>query len=163
MPTVLTFQNVMFRFLVVPTGYPAPQIDYPTLAHFRRVLRSFLHFSAKAARKVGLTPQHYQALLALKAAESDAPFTIGQLADELLVRHHSAVELVDRLVARNFVVRVTDSANARRVRVVLTATGETVINSLAATHRAELRRIGPEMRKVLGLISHHSKSPPRAA
>lgn len=147
----------------VPTGLPPSAADYRTLAHFRRVLRGFLHFSAKAARKVGLTPQHYQALLALKAAGIESPPTIGELAAELLLRHHSAVELVDRLVARSLVARTADAANGRRVRVVLTPTGEAVIARLAATHRAELRRIGPEMRQVLGIISVQSKSPPRAA
>lgn len=136
-------------------------VDYRTLAAFRRSLRQFLHFSAKAARGVGLTPQHYQALLALKATDATQPFIIGQLADELLLRHHSAVELVDRLAARGLVERVEGGKDGRRVGIKLTPAGDAMIARLARTHRAELRRIGPEIRRVLGIISASGEKPPR--
>lgn len=131
--------------------------DYRVLASFRRSLRRFLDFSAKAARNAGLTTQHYQALLALKAADPSKPLTIGDIADELLLRHHSAVELVNRLANRDLVRGVASPADGRRVAVQLTRRGEATIASLAEVHREELRRVGPEFRHVLGIMAEQKR------
>jgi hypothetical protein len=76
---------------------PARNVDYEALARFRYQLRRFLSFSETAANKAGLTPQQHQALLAIKGFSSVAPLSVGELAEFLLVRHHTAVELVDRM------------------------------------------------------------------
>jgi len=126
-----------------PAGLSAA--DYRALASYRQALRRFLHFSSEAARAEGLTQQQYQVLLALKAAPVRAGLTIGELAETMRVRHHSAVGLVDRLARRNLLRRVADAADRRRVRVRLTAAGEKTLGRLAASHRNELRRLGPQL------------------
>ena len=72
--------------------------DYAQLAEFRRALRGFLRFSEDAAAAVGLTGQHYQAMLVLRGCPDEQRITINDLAKQLLIKHNSAVELVDRLV-----------------------------------------------------------------
>jgi DNA-binding MarR family transcriptional regulator len=118
--------------------------EYQTLARFRRGLRGFLHFSEEAARAAGLTPAQHQLLLAIKGRESEPLPTIGDLADNLKLRHHSTVELVDRAVAAGLVQRRTDPDDARCQRVALTARGEEKLAVLSALHREELRRFKVE-------------------
>lgn len=134
---------------------PTPA-DYRALAAFRSSLRRFLDFSAKAAKKVGLTTQHYQVLLALKAASGQAPVTVGALADELLLRHHSTVELLDRLEERGLVRRVRSTADRRAVELQLTKKGESVIARLATTHHEELSELAPKLRQALRAIGNRS-------
>ncbi|MBI3886875.1 MAG: MarR family transcriptional regulator [Opitutae bacterium] len=135
---------------------PPTPADYRALAAFRNSLRRFLDFSAKAAKHVGLTPQHYQALLALKAASDQGPTTVGALARELLLRHHSAVELLDRLEERNLVRRVRSTSDRRAVELQLTKKGESVIARLAATHHEELSELAPKLRQALRAIGQRS-------
>jgi DNA-binding MarR family transcriptional regulator len=123
--------------------------DYAALAACRYALRRFLHFSAEAARASGLSPQQHQALLAIKGFARGDGLTMGDLAERLRLRHHSAVGLVDRLTVRGLTRRVADRQDRRRVHVRLTARGEAVIHRLSAAHRDELRRLGPELRRAL--------------
>jgi DNA-binding MarR family transcriptional regulator len=116
--------------------------DYRRLLELRTGLRRFLKWSGDRAEAAGLTPAQHQLLLAVRGhPEPHAP-TIGQLADHLLLRHHSTVQLVDRAESAGWVVRVRDDADHRVARVILTADGERVLASLAAEHLEELRRIG---------------------
>jgi DNA-binding MarR family transcriptional regulator len=119
--------------------------EYGALAHFRYRLRHFLHFSEQAVRAVGLEPHQHQLLLALRGLGQDGGATVGQLADWLQVRHHSAVELVDRTAKRGLVQRVSDPADRRRVLVRLTAAGEALLHRLSVEHRAELRSAAPAL------------------
>lgn len=121
--------------------------EYQQLASFRYALRSFLRFSEAAAEKVGLTAQHYQALLALCATDGRA--TINDLAHELLIRHNSAVGLVDRLTSQGLVSREPSPEDGRKVILRLTAKGDRVLEKLAGVHREELRRIGPQLEALL--------------
>ncbi|MDQ6948772.1 MAG: MarR family winged helix-turn-helix transcriptional regulator [Actinomycetota bacterium] len=124
--------------------------DYQALARFRRGLRSFLHFSEQVARATGVTPAQHQLLLAIKGmAPATAPATaaaptIGDVAEWLLLRHHSAVELVDRAAAAGLVTRAPDPDDARLQRLYLTADGEETLARLSELHREELRRLRPE-------------------
>jgi DNA-binding MarR family transcriptional regulator len=138
---------------VAAEGQPVTQADYQTLARFRRGLRAFLHFSEQAARAAGLTPAQHQLLLAIKGAESGQPPTIAEVADSLKVRHHSAVELVDRTVVAGFVVRVADPHDARYQRLVLTVDGEEKLARLSVAHREELRRFREQMSVLESLTS----------
>jgi DNA-binding MarR family transcriptional regulator len=119
--------------------------EYGALATFRFHLRRFLHFSEEAARTAGLEPHQHQVLLALKGLGEAGCASIGQLADWLQVRHHSAVELVDRTARRGLVERVTDLADRRRVLVRLTPAGEAVLHRLSVEHQAELRSAAPAL------------------
>jgi DNA-binding MarR family transcriptional regulator len=126
--------------------------EYQQLASFRFALRSFLRFSEVAAQKVGLTAQHYQALLAV-CASADGHVTINDLAKQLLIRHNSAVGLVDRLTSQGLVSREPSPDDGRKVILRLTAKGDRVLEKLAEVHREELRRIGPQLESLLHLIT----------
>jgi DNA-binding MarR family transcriptional regulator len=123
--------------------------DYARIAAFRQVLRRFLRFSEDAAAGVGLTSQHYQAMLVLRACPEDRHLTIAELAAELLIKHNSAVELADRLVHEGLVVRQPSRADRRKVELCLTRRGREVLAKLAATHRVELRRVSPILKRLL--------------
>jgi DNA-binding MarR family transcriptional regulator len=123
--------------------------DYRSLARFRYALRVFLRFSERAAREAGLTPAQHQLLLAIRGWPGDAPPTIGDLAEQLQLAHHSVVELIDRAEAAGLVERHTDPDDRRRQRLAPTAAGESVLASLTAAHRDELRHFRREMADVL--------------
>lgn len=123
--------------------------DYRLLAAFRRHLRSFLAFSEDAARDAGLAPRQHQALLAIKGFAGEGAPSVGDLAEALSIRHHSAVELVDRLVQARLLIRCHDMDDRRKVVLVPTRRAEDVLARLTAAHRDELRRIAPLLRQVL--------------
>ena len=119
--------------------------DYAQLASFRHALRGFLRFSEAAAAQEGLTSQHYQAMLILRGWPDGEPVSINDLAQQLLIKHNSAVGLVDRLVQGGLVVRKPSTVDRRKVELCLSARGRKVLARLAAMHHGELRRIGPVM------------------
>ncbi|HWP58392.1 MAG TPA: MarR family transcriptional regulator [Candidatus Acidoferrales bacterium] len=123
--------------------------DYRALAEFRHRLRRFLRFSEEAARKAGLEPQQHQLLLAVKGLPRGHKATIGVLAERLQIQHHSAVELVDRLVERGLVRRFRDPSDRRQVFVRLRPGGEKILRELSIYHLAELSVVGPDLVKVL--------------
>ena len=117
--------------------------DFENLLAFRTSLRRFLHWSQTQARAAGLTPAQHQLLVAIKGHPGNQPPTIGDLAGYLLLRHHSAVELVDRAAAAGVVQRCPDPADGRVTRVGLTADGESRLARLAPAHLDELRQLAP--------------------
>lgn len=125
-----------------PKSTPLTKEDFEALARFRFGIRRYLRFSEEIVRKLGLTPQQYQAMLALKGFPDREWATIGELADRLQLRHHTVVELVNRAQAQGLLERVPHPADARSVRVVLTPDGESILGRLAALHRDELERMG---------------------
>ena len=104
-------------------------------------LRRFQHWSEEQARAAGLTHTQHQLLVAVKGHAGDVPPTIGELAGYLLLRHHSAVELVDRAETAGLVRRISDSQDARVVRVGLTAKGDRLVTALTEAHIAELHNL----------------------
>jgi DNA-binding MarR family transcriptional regulator len=122
---------------------------YELLAALRFALRRFLQFSQDAAEDAGLKPQQHQALLAIKGFPGRDYVSIGELAERLHVRHHSAVGLVDRLAQRQLVNRQPGTKDRRRVEVRLTRRGEALIQKLSASHWRELREMSPELRELL--------------
>jgi DNA-binding MarR family transcriptional regulator len=135
--------------------------DYAQLASFRHTLRGFLSFSEAAASQEGLTSQQYQAMLVLRGCPEGQTLTINDLAGHLLIKHNSAVGLVDRLAAEGSAV------DRRMVELRLSPRGRQVLARLAAMHRAELRRIGPLVKRFFSELgrregesraSHHQKS-----
>jgi DNA-binding MarR family transcriptional regulator len=119
--------------------------EYRALAEFRYQLRCFLRFSEHAARDAGLEPQQHQLLLAVRGMPEGTTATIGQLAERLQLRHHSTVELVDRLESRGLVRREQHPADARQVVVVLTRQCENLLTRLVQAHRTELRTVAPRL------------------
>jgi len=125
------------------------QAQYENLAAFRYSLRQFLRFSEEAAYLAGVTPQQHQALLAIKGFPGRNAVTVGELAERLQLRHHSAVELVDRLVDLRLVAREQSAVDRRQVHVQLTAHGEQTLDKLSSAHEEQLRRIGPKLKVIL--------------
>ncbi len=133
-------------------GKKTPRVsaaEYLALGNFRHALRHFLHFSEQAARRAGLSAQQHQALLVIKALSKSELVTVGSLARALIQQHHSTVGMVDRLVKKRLLKRTPSTEDRRKVFVSLSTQGENVIEALSATHRHELRRIGPELRRWL--------------
>jgi DNA-binding MarR family transcriptional regulator len=124
----------------VSRGPKLSQADYERLAAVRLALRRFVAVTEANARKVGLTPQQHQALLSIKGGyPGQAAITIGELARHLLIKHHSAVELTERLVRGGLVGRETSSADRRRIYLSITPKGEALLEALSEASLAELR------------------------
>ncbi|HEV2692786.1 MAG TPA: MarR family transcriptional regulator [Verrucomicrobiae bacterium] len=133
----------------MPASKQLNKTQYETLAAFRYALRKFTHFSESAAQAAGVTPQQHQALLAIKGFPSREQVTVGELAERLQLRHHSAVGLIDRLVLEKLVTRGPSSEDRRQVLIQLTQRGEKMLENLSALNRQELKRVGPEFRRLL--------------
>ncbi len=127
------------------TGAVVADLRKPTdaelaaLASFRLALRKFLAFSEQAAAELGLTMQWYQALLVIKTYPKQDHIAVGELAEQLMIRDHSAAELVSRLAQAKLVRRKTDPADRRRSLLVITPLGERCLSDLAAVHLQRLR------------------------
>lgn len=130
--------------------------EYRKLEEFRFQIRRFLSFSEAAARASGIEPQQHQALLALKGMPQDCVPTIGHLADRLLLKHHSAVGLVDRLETLGLVTRQASADDARQVLLRLSAKGERILHRLSLTHHKELEETGPKLVAALRSISRQT-------
>ena len=141
------------NLVLMPASKPLSKSQYEDLAAFRFELRKFLRFSENAAGTAGITPQQYQALLAIKGFPGRDQVTVGELAERLQIRHHSAVGLIDRLVLESLVTRDASSEDRRLVHIRLTSRGERMLEKLAATHREELSLIGPELRTLLQRVN----------
>ena len=123
--------------------------DYAALAGFRFELRRFLRFSEEAAQAVGLTSQQHQALLAIRARGEEG-LRVGTLAEHLLLKPHSASELVHRLVDHGLLIRQSAAHDRRQVRLILTDHARDILASLSVSHRRELQQVGPLLKLWLG-------------
>ena len=121
------------------------QRDYERLLAFRTGLRRFLAWSGQQAEAAGITPAQHQLLLAVRGHPDPRGPTVGDIAGYLLIRHHSAVELIDRAVAAGLVLRRADAEDGRAVRVVLTERGRERLERLTASHLEELDRLTSEL------------------
>jgi DNA-binding MarR family transcriptional regulator len=119
--------------------------DYDALAAFRYAMRKFLRFSKDALGSARLTTEQYEALLAVKTRSTPKGITVGELSERLQVKHHTAVSLLDKLVARRLVVRRRGSEDRRQVHIKLTSGGRSVLARMAARHRREIRHRSSEM------------------
>lgn len=128
------------------------------LAEFRHQLRLFLAFSESEARAAGLEPQQHQLLLALRGLPAGLRPTIRVLAERLALRHHSAVELIDRLEHAKLVVRRRSTTDGREILVDISAAGDKLLRRLSRSHQAELRTAGLELHRALKALL--SKPPP---
>jgi len=120
--------------------------DFERLLDFRDGLRRFLRWSEDEAKHAGLTGPQHQLLLAIRG-HGYAP-SIGDISAHLLLKHHSAVELVDRAERAGLIRRVVDRDDHRVVRLLLTRVGEAKLVSLADTHLEELGRLRPQLERL---------------
>jgi len=121
------------------------QTQYQRLLRFRTGLRRFLRWSSEQAAAVGLTSAQHQLLLAVQGHPDPRGPTVGDVARYLFLRHHSAVELIDRVQALGLVERRVDEADSRAVRLHLTSSGEERLRALTPAHMEELARLESEL------------------
>jgi DNA-binding MarR family transcriptional regulator len=119
--------------------------EYQALAQFRFLIRRYLNNSEKAARSVGLEPQQYMGMLALRGLPAGHEPTIRNLAERLQIEHHSAVELVDRMEKRGLFRRERSQRDRRQVHVYVTPRGEKLLSRLVRHRIAELGVTAPEL------------------
>lgn len=117
--------------------------DYARLLSVRTNLRRFERWSAEQAGAHGLTASQHQLLLAIRGHEEPSGPTISQVADYLMVRHNTAVELIDRTQDLGLLERTRDASDHRIVRLVLSSEGVDRLAALAGSHIEELSRLGP--------------------
>lgn len=133
----------------------APAVDagmLAAMAEFRYELRRFLHFSETSAETQGISAQKYQLLQVVEAASAAGRVTISTIAERMVLRHNSAVELVDRAERLGLVERLSDETDLRRSIVVLTEAGRRTLMQVAAAHLVELERSGPAMMEALARL-----------
>lgn len=132
---------------------PGQEHDYQPLATFRYELRKFLRFSKELlATTAALTPEQYEALLALMSFSTKDGLLVGELSERLQVKHHTAVSLVNKLVDRKVVSRKKGTKDRRQVYVKLTPSGATLVRRLADRHREELRARSPQLLAALQAV-----------
>jgi DNA-binding MarR family transcriptional regulator len=137
--------------------------EYRGLAEFRYQIRRFLGFSEDLARRVGMEPQQHQLLLAIKGVPEGAVATIGELASRLQLKHHSTVELVNRLEKLRYVARVSSKEDRRAVIVHLTPAGAGILRKLSLAHHQELEITGPRLALALRSIARQHDKKKRVA
>jgi DNA-binding MarR family transcriptional regulator len=123
-------------------GLDITPAEYRALAELRYRIRHFLREGDAKARAVGLEPQQYLMLLAIRGLPEDREATIQTLAERLALKHHSAVELVDRMETNGYVRRTRSRDDRRRVFVTLSPRGERVLEQVAQNRISELRTSG---------------------
>jgi DNA-binding MarR family transcriptional regulator len=127
---------------------------FQQLAEFRYRIRRFLHFSEEAARAIGIEPQQHQLLLVLRGLPEGLRPTVTAISSRLCLRHHSTVELINRLVERGAVTRRHSEQDRREVLVELTPHGEHLLRQLSVLHWQELQTSGPALSGALHAIVH---------
>ncbi|MCA9830669.1 MAG: MarR family transcriptional regulator [Dehalococcoidia bacterium] len=136
---------------LLDTREPFTDGDYQALYAFRTDIRRFLSFSEDAARAAGVEPQQHQLLLLIRA--TPGPVRIAAIASGLGIRHHTAVGLVDRTVARGLITREPSETDRRVVHVLLTPEGEAILAELSIHHHRELQDVGPALVRALKSIT----------
>lgn len=138
------------------------QVDFEHLLELRTGLRRFLRWSEQHAKAAGLTPAKHQLLLAVRGHPDPAGPTIGEIANYLVLRHHSAVGLIDRAAKEGLVKRNPDPDSKSVVRVTLTPKGEAKLDALAEAHLQELAHLAPTMRTLWEVLEQGDGSHPAA-
>ncbi len=126
--------------------------QYRSLAEFRYQIRRFLCFSEGRVRAAGMEPRQHQLLLAIKGMPEGATATVGELAKRLLLKHHSTVELVNRLEKLGYVARATGKHDRRQVIIHLTPSGASILRKLSLAHHEELQIAEPRLAEALRSI-----------
>lgn len=119
--------------------------DYAALGAYRYAMRKFLRFSKEVLAGVKLTPEQYEAMLAIKNRSVGGGPNISELSERLQVKHHTTISLLNRLVARKLIQRKRGAQDKRQVQIKLTRLGQSTLDKLAAIHRRELRERSGEM------------------
>jgi len=132
--------------------------DYRRLLAFRTGLRRFLRWSEEQAEAAGITPLQHQLMLAIRGDDDPRGPTIGAVAEYLVSKHHSVVELVDRAEVAGLVRRAPDPDDHRVVRLHLTREGEGILEKLGAMTVEELSRLAPRMKEMWAGLEHAGRA-----
>jgi DNA-binding MarR family transcriptional regulator len=135
-------------------------LDFEHLLELRTGLRRFMHWSDEQARAAGLTPAKHQLLLAVRGHPDPAGPTIREIANYLVLRHHSAVGLIDRAAGDGLVKRTPDPSTRSAVRITLTPAGVEKLEALTETHLHELAHLAPTMRALWQAVAQHDSAVP---
>ena len=127
--------------------------DYERLAEFRYGLRRFLQWSEQQARQAGITPTQHQLLLAIRSSADPRGATVGEVAEVLIIRHHSAVGLIDRAQDAGLITRERDPDTQSIVHLKLTDFGARTLSALSEVHLRELAQLAPTMQALIGELS----------
>jgi DNA-binding MarR family transcriptional regulator len=136
------------------------QSDFQDLLQLRTGLRRFLRSSERHAEAAGMTPAQHQLLLAIMGHPDPAGPTVLDVAHYLVLRHHSAVGLIDRAVAAGLVKRRRDRRSRSSVRLSLTRAGIEKLDALVEAHREDLAHLGPTMRALWQATDRHAAGSP---
>jgi DNA-binding MarR family transcriptional regulator len=120
--------------------------DYQRLLAFRTRLRQFLQWSEAEAQAAGVTAAQHQLLLAVRGTTAPGGPTISEVSEALLLKHHSAVGLIDRAEQAGLIQRQADKADGRVVRLRITRKGAGVLHRLSTSHLDQLRQLAPALR-----------------
>lgn len=131
-----------------PDDRPLTDVDYQRLLAFRSELRDFLRWSEQAAHDAGLTPSLHQLLLVVRGSPTSGP-AVGEVAEALHMRHHSAVELAQRAETAGLLSRERDPADRRRVRLRLTDRGRRQLDRLSRDHLTRIPALASTLERVL--------------
>lgn len=142
---------------LLPGKDDLPLAAYRSLSEFRHQVRRFLRYSEDAARAHNIEPQQHQLLLAIKGLPKGSSPTIGELARRLQIRHHSTVDLINRLEKSGRVVREQGTDDRREVMIRLTKEGERILRDLSVAHQIELTRVAPKLLRALAAAVKLSK------
>jgi DNA-binding MarR family transcriptional regulator len=135
------------------SGADLTKAQFAAIAAFRHQLRRFLAFSEAAASAAGLPAQQHQALLAIAGHLGGEPFSVGALAEQLLVAPHTAAELVSRMADAGLVAKTPSKEDRRRTDLALTPKAEALLHQLTAAHLEELKVLEPALIRALGRLS----------
>lgn len=135
--------------------------EYQALAELRYLIRKFIGEGDAVARSSGLEPQQYLLLLAIRGLPEGTDATIRTLADRLALKHHSAVELIDRLEEHGYVRRNRSHEDRRRVKVSLLPRGERLLEEVARHRISELRASGAALVNAIDKLLESGRSPTR--
>jgi DNA-binding MarR family transcriptional regulator len=132
--------------------------EYQTLAEFRYQLASFLRRRRSAAQDAGIEPQQYELMLAVKGLPGGKKPTIKQIAEQLRLQHHSAVELTTRLVERGLIRRERSKEDRRSVLLSVTKEGQRAMDQIVRYSLDQLRDEGPELLKTLARLMKRNQA-----
>ncbi len=137
---------------------PVSRAEYQALAEFRYQLASFLRRRRSAAQDVGIEPQQYELMLAVKGLSPDKKPTIKQIAEQLRLQHHSTVELTTRLVKRGLIRRERSKEDRRSVLLSVTKEGQRAMDQVVQYSLDQLREEAPELLRTLARLVRKPQS-----
>jgi DNA-binding MarR family transcriptional regulator len=132
-------------------------VDFQALAELRYQIRVFVSFSEEAARAQGIEPKQHQLLLAIKGLPADMRPTVRVLAERLRLRHHSVVELLNRLERTGLAERTPSPTDGREILVRVTAAGDRILRKLSEAHQEELQTTGQLLQALETVMQRKSR------